>query len=173
MHWKIDFAQATKKKCCVKCAFDTGLELRFIQCNKIISKQIMRLNKTDKTLNCLRRCWHINFSCKNSLPQTISTRSFQWRVYGEQCISWKESLKYQSKIIQLVDEIKKKWKNLVMMIGYWECFTWIVFTNTAVHLKIANSHKQHDSLIQKILILVTILNTLTRYKSQKHPGKVD
>lgn len=55
-------------------------------------------------------------------------------------MSWKESLNCQSIVSQVVDKMRKKRKNLEVMVGYRKRFMLIGFTSTAVHPKIDNNH---------------------------------
>lgn len=86
MRWKTDSAQGTKKRSCLKCAYDPRKKLCIIQWSEFMSNQIMKVDKIDKTLDYLRLRWHRNVGCENNLSQSreyalISVESIQGVVH--------------------------------------------------------------------------------------------
>lgn len=52
----------------------------------------------------------------------------------------KRNLICEAKTFQLIDEMKRKENNSIILVGYWKCFTFTVLTNTAVRSRIDNYH---------------------------------
>ncbi|NJK52916.1 MAG: hypothetical protein HC936_08975 [Leptolyngbyaceae cyanobacterium SU_3_3] len=56
-----------KKTCCIKCAYDAGKELCFVQWYEVLSNKIEKIDEIEKTLECLRIRWHRNPGSESNL----------------------------------------------------------------------------------------------------------
>lgn len=138
-----------KKKCCVNCAYDPRKEICFIQWYEIINNHTIKVDEIDKTVSCLKLCWHPNVGSKSSLSLSKEYMLVLVENIQEVVHIVEKTLSCQSEISQVVGGMRKKGQKSTMLVGYQNRFTLIVYTITVAHLKTAKSHYHVDNLNQK------------------------